>query len=626
MLIYILEDDEGIRELEAFAMKNSGYDTECFENSNDFYKAISKKVPELILLDIMLPGDDGLTVLTKLRDDPVFRQIPVIIISAKTTELDRVKGLDLGADDYLCKPFGVMELVSRVRARLRGAVKTNELTFEEITLSLDKRSVTAGGVPIELTYKEFELLKLFMQSPRTVFQRDNILDRIWGHDSTGRTLDVHIRTLRAKLSEYGRYIVTAIVGILITTVSYYSFFRKEVKENLAHECHLVAECYESTESADELERFTDEDFRITLIEKDGTVLFESDADSLAMSNHLDRLEIKAAIENGTGTDTRFSDTIGTEDHYYALRLDDGSILRVSIQADSIFALFERSLIIILVIIIGIIIVSLIVSMKLTEKLISPLKRIPELIRTNKSADESDIYPEIIPLVEEIQSVRNSQSEMRQEFTANVSHELKTPLTSISGYAELIETGMAQGKDSIRFAGKIRSESARMLTLISDIIRLSELDTIEGDTLDEDIDLKELSEECREQLLHTAEQRGINITLSGDSDMIKGSRIEIHELIYNLVDNAIKYNRDNGNIEIKISGRSLTVSDTGIGIPQESIPRIFERFYRADKSRSRAKGGTGLGLSIVRHIAEHHGAEIGVESTVNVGTKITVLFK
>ncbi len=428
------------------------------------------------------------------------------------------------------------------------------------------------------------------------------------------------------LSLFYMGIVTAIVGILITTVSYYSFFRKEVRENLAHECHLVAQCYDRGDPITELDRFTGEDFRITLIEKDGTVVFESAADPQDMSNHLDRPEIKSAIENGTGTDTRFSDTIGTEDYYYALRLDDGNILRVSIQADSIFSLFERSLVIILIIIIGIIIVSLIASMKMTDKLVSPLKQIPDLLKTNKSVSDTDIYPEIIPLVVEIRNVRNAQSEMRQEFTANVSHELKTPLTSIAGYAEVIENGMAKGEDCIKFAGKIRSESARMLTLISDIIRLSELDSVESDTLSDDIDLIEIAEECREQLIHTAEQRGIHITLSGEAERIQGNRTEIHELIYNLVDNAIKYNRDNGNIEIKASGKTLAVVDTGIGIPQESIPRIFERFYRADKSRSRAKGGTGLGLSIVRHIAEHHGAEISVDSTENVGTAISVIFK
>ena len=309
-----------------------------------------------------------------------------------------------------------------------------------------------------------------------------------------------------------------------------------------------------------------------------------------------------------------------------MRLDNGNILRVSIQADSIFALFERSLVLILIIILGIVAVSMIVSVKLTNNLIAPFRRIPELIRTNSPPEESGIYPEVIPLVEEIRNARNAQSEMRQEFTANVSHELKTPLTSISGYAELIESGMAQGEDSVKFAGKIKNESARMLVLIGDILRLSELDSIGDTPLDDEVDLKAVAEDCKERLTQQAESRGIRITVKGERAVVTGSRTELGELVYNLVDNAIKYNRENGNIEIETADKKLTVSDTGIGIPQESIPRIFERFYRIDKSRSRAKGGTGLGLSIVRHIAERHGAKIEVESTLGVGTSITVRFR
>ena len=208
MLIYIVEDDDNIRELEAYAMKSNGYDTQCFVSSKELYKAIVKTVPDLILLDIMLPGDDGLMILKRLRDDPVTEKIPVIIISAKTTELDRVKGLDLGADDYLCKPFGVMELVSRVKARLRGKNQSNEYHFAEILLNEDTRKVFISGKQTELTYKEFELLKTLIKNPGKAFARDYLIDSIWGQESTGRTLDVHIRTLRAKLGECGRYIGT----------------------------------------------------------------------------------------------------------------------------------------------------------------------------------------------------------------------------------------------------------------------------------------------------------------------------------------------------------------------------------------------------------------------------------
>ncbi len=210
MLIYIVEDEESIRELECYALEKNDFEVMGFENSEDFYKSLEVRIPDLVLLDIMLPGDDGLTILEKLRKNTEHKNIPVIIISAKDTELDRVKGLDLGADDYLCKPFGVMEMVSRVKARLRRIPNNTDgrLTFEKLSISEKTRDVVIDGRTIELTYKEFELLKMFMSNPRIVLRRDDILDRIWGRDSTGRTLDVHIRTLRAKLGECGRYIVT----------------------------------------------------------------------------------------------------------------------------------------------------------------------------------------------------------------------------------------------------------------------------------------------------------------------------------------------------------------------------------------------------------------------------------
>ncbi len=427
------------------------------------------------------------------------------------------------------------------------------------------------------------------------------------------------------LSLFYMGIVTAIVGIAVTIFTYYGFFRGEMAEQLIHECRLVAEGYEIVGSPGELRRFAGEGFRITLVDPRGRVLFESDADSQAMTNHQDRPEIRAAAESGTGSDTRLSQTLGIEDHYYAMRLADGNILRVSVQTDSILALFERSLPIILLIIAGIIAVSVLVSVRLTRKLLAPFREIPAMLAGSGPVSEARVYPEIAPLVREIQEARSAQSEMRQEFTANVSHELKTPLTSISGYAELMENGMAGPEDSAVFAGKIKKEADRMLTLIGDILRLSELDAAAGPPLEDQVDLAETARECAEELDSAARARGIEISVSGQGEPIQGNRTEIHELIFNLMDNAIKYNRENGNVSAEVSGKKLTVSDTGIGIPQESLPRIFERFYRVDKSRSRASGGTGLGLSIVRHVADHHGAKLETKSIVNVGTTITVTF-
>ena len=209
MLIYILEDDENIREIESYTLQTNGYETEDFESPHIFYKALADRKPDLIILDIMLPGEDGLTVLKALKSNNVYSEIPVIIISAKTTELDRVKGLDLGAEDYLCKPFGVMELVSRVKARLRKLDKKEDYSYCGIVLSDRERTVFADGERIELTYKEFELLKLLISKPKTVFAREAILGSVWGYgDHLGRTLDMHINTLRKKLGDKGRYIVT----------------------------------------------------------------------------------------------------------------------------------------------------------------------------------------------------------------------------------------------------------------------------------------------------------------------------------------------------------------------------------------------------------------------------------
>ena len=208
-LIYIVEDDVNIREIETFSLKNSGYTVMDFECAKDFYHKLSDKVPDLILLDIMLPDEDGLEILRKLRKNPETRKVPIIMVTAKTTEIDKVKGLDSGADDYLTKPFGVMELISRVKALLRRSMNMDEskvLSLGEITIDNEKHKVSVQGQPCELTYKEFELLKLMLQNVGIVLSRDVIMERVWGVDFEGesRTLDMHIKTLRQKLGESGK--------------------------------------------------------------------------------------------------------------------------------------------------------------------------------------------------------------------------------------------------------------------------------------------------------------------------------------------------------------------------------------------------------------------------------------
>ena len=212
-LIYIVEDDQNIREIERYALMNAGFATKEFEVAIDFYKELKDRTPDLILLDIMLPDEDGLEIVKKLRNNPRTSRIPVILVTAKTTELDKVKGLDIGADDYLTKPFGIMELISRVKALIRRSYQSEEeiyLKLDEIALDVEKRTVRVAEEGIDLTYKEFELLKLLMLNAGIVLKRDVIMEEVWGFDFEGesRTLDMHIKTLRQKLGEQGYHIKT----------------------------------------------------------------------------------------------------------------------------------------------------------------------------------------------------------------------------------------------------------------------------------------------------------------------------------------------------------------------------------------------------------------------------------
>lgn len=212
-LVYIVEDDNNISEIESFALKNSGYITEVFETGKIFFKHLQNKKPDIVLLDIMLPDMDGLEILRKMRNTPDYKKIPVIMVTAKTTEIDKVKGLDLGADDYISKPFGIMELISRVKALLRRTLNLEEekvLSYENVVMDVEKRAVYVDNEPVELTYKEFELLKLLLQNSGIVLRREVIMDRVWGTEFEGesRTLDMHIKTLRQKLGNGGAIIKT----------------------------------------------------------------------------------------------------------------------------------------------------------------------------------------------------------------------------------------------------------------------------------------------------------------------------------------------------------------------------------------------------------------------------------
>lgn len=272
---------------------------------------------------------------------------------------------------------------------------------------------------------------------------------------------------------------------------------------------------------------------------------------------------------------------------------------------------------------------LLAAKRLSAWLLSPLV---DMAKDLDELEKNAPYPELLPFIETLRRQQVQKDEnlrQRQEFSANVSHELKTPLTSISGYAEMIETGIAKDEDVKEFAGKIHAEAGRLIDLIRDIIKLSELDEAAPGAEMQPLDILPIAQDTAGMLAFNAAKAGVDISVSGCYAQVLGRRELLEELIYNLCDNAIRYNRPGGFVRVSVSreaaGVRLAVADNGIGIPPEHQERIFERFYRADKSRSKASGGTGLGLAIVKHIVIQHGAELQLESAEGAGTTISVLF-
>lgn len=428
------------------------------------------------------------------------------------------------------------------------------------------------------------------------------------------------------LSLFYMGLISAIIAVALTAVTFFGTLQEQICQDLMVNGNTIAAAYNRSETAD-LSIFQSDMLRVTLIDRDGRVLFDSVADMEQMENHLERPEIVAALETGSGWATRKSETVGRDDYYYAQRLEDGTVLRVSVPAITLPVMIGQAYPSLIGIIMLLLALAVFFAILLTRRLIRPIKALPaQLDDPTLAGDEKRVYPELAPFVMEIQNQRTMREQMRQEFTANVSHELKTPLTTISGYAEMIETGLAKPEDIPGFAGVIRKEAGRLLSLIADIIRLSQLDEAKEEIRQEPVELLSLAGECAESLTAAANERGIHLEIVGEESTICGNRTQLWELIYNLMDNAIRYNRENGSVLVEIGPRRITVRDTGIGIPPEHQGRVFERFYRVDKSHSRATGGTGLGLSIVKHVAEAHGGKISINSTVNVGTEISVEFE
>lgn len=432
-----------------------------------------------------------------------------------------------------------------------------------------------------------------------------------------------------KIFAFGVSVIT-ITAVLILSV-FYSYSDKQLKEQLrVVETVVEAELNESGDTAF-ITNNIDPNIRITLISPSGKVIADNIEDASTLDNHANREEIIEAKKNGEATVTRNSDTQKEKVYYFAKQLDDGNILRVSSQATNIGNFFKDYIVYILICILAVIIAAVFVSFAITKSIIKPIRRLGQNL---DDVDKFKFDDELQPLVNALLQQKRKQKmldKQKKQFTANVSHELKTPLTSIAGYAELIETGMAKEEDIKPFAGVIRKQALRLVSLSEDIIQLSQLEESDDEDMTfESVDLYDIANKCVEALTINALNKNVTLSLSGEQCYIRGKAQLVEEMVYNLLDNAIRYNKENGTVTVTVTplskGASVSVKDTGIGIPAKYQDRIFERFFRVDKSRSKATGGTGLGLAIVKHITQLHGADLKLESVEGKGTQIIVTFK
>lgn len=427
-----------------------------------------------------------------------------------------------------------------------------------------------------------------------------------------------------------RLIAVAVIAVIMTMISIifvcYSLFQEQVKKDLRKTTNALAIAGVS-EFVDDDIRYDEKDLRITWIASDGTVLYDNDVSVDTMANHMDRPEVIDAFAMGQGESIRESDTLNMKTFYHAVLLSDGTVLRVSTEARSITSVFMQVFPIMLFVILVIIVACVFISNLLTKQLMLPIKEMAENI---DDVPSESVYKELSPFIERIREQHEDilvAAKNRQDFTANVSHELKTPLTAISGYAELIENNMVEGEKQIKFAGDIRKNADRLVVLINDIIRLSELDQSEVGANFSQQNIYEVAKERVELLQNNASKKNVTLSLLGQDTFVLSNRGMLIELLDNLIQNAIRYNVSGGKVDVEVKKEDmntvLIVKDTGIGIPEADKDRIFERFYRVDKSRSRETGGTGLGLAIVKHIVELHSGRIELESKMGVGTTMKI---
>ncbi len=425
-----------------------------------------------------------------------------------------------------------------------------------------------------------------------------------------------------------------LASLLLIMGTLYSYFSALQRNQLRIETELAAQGA-ALSGEDYFNHLKTENHRITWVSPDGSVLFDNEADAATMENHLEREEIRQALEEGFGEATRYSFTLADQQYYAAKRLPDGSVLRMSIAQMSVWSLIFGFAQPICFIILAALLLSYVLASRIAKKIVKPINEI-DLDHPEQYCGKED-YEEIEPLLRHISvqqmQLRQDRQEIekaaliRQEFSANVSHELKTPLHAISGYAELLENGLVKDEDIRPFGAKIRSESLRMTRLIEDIIDLTRLDNGGTEMKWEICDFFRIVENAVDSLEAAASEMNVSIVISGENAPMTAIPQMLYSIAYNLCDNAVKYNHNGGSVSVSVAQNErdtvLTVKDTGIGIPEAEQKRVFERFYRVDKSRSREVGGTGLGLSIVKHAVMIHGGRITLNSAVGEGTEFIV---
>ena len=403
--------------------------------------------------------------------------------------------------------------------------------------------------------------------------------------------------MKKRILSYFMFTLSAAIAAttVMMTLLTYSMFEKRVISDLSVDARVIAALLESEDAPEVIAQLHDA-LRVTIVAQDGAVRYDNHADSVQMDNHAGREEIREALESGEGRAVRQSKTLDSSTFYYAMRLGNGEVLRVAKVASSIWSVYMRATPLILLIAALMIGVGAAAAGALTNRLIEPIRRMTEQTDDGKMCAA---YPELEPLLARIHSQHEEilkSANMRVEFTANVSHELKTPLTSITGYAELIESGMAEGDMIKRFAGEIHKSASRLLTLINDILRLSQMDEERSEIERELVDPALVAHSVAEQLRMSAGKHQVELSVDARPCLISADRRMIEELMYNLCDNAIRYNVRGGSVRLTVRPVKehvlILVQDTGIGISREHQERVFERFYRVDKSRSKATGGTG----------------------------------